>query len=34
MSSIEQNFVSMRRQIDPFSQRLERIGRRLDLVEV
>jgi len=34
MSSIEENFLSMTRQMDHSGQRLERIERGLDLVEV
>lgn len=33
MTSMEDNFLSMTRQMDYFGQRLERIKRRLDLVE-
>jgi hypothetical protein len=34
VSSIEENVVSMNRQNDPFGQRLERIERRLHMVDV
>jgi len=34
MTSLEENVLSMNRQVDHSSQRLERIARRLDLVEV
>jgi len=34
MTSMEENFLSMTRQRDHSGQRLERIERRLDLVEV